>query len=62
MFKHEIIYLLSLILIAVKKNVLFKIISYVIEGFMKGTGYPLPKLIHCQYSASCVLYHYLSAQ
>ena len=52
MFKHEIIYLLSLFWLLLK-NVLFQIISYVIEGFMKGTGYPLPKLIHCQYSASC---------
>lgn len=54
MFKHEIIYLLSLFWLLLK-NVLFKIISYVIEGFMKGTGYPLPKLIHCQYSASCAV-------
>lgn len=43
MFKHEIIYLLSLFWLLAAKNVLFKIISYVIEGFMKGTGYPLPK-------------------
>lgn len=54
MFKHEIIYLLSLFWLLLK-NVLFQIISYVIESFMKGTGYPSPKLIHCQHSASCAV-------
>ena len=50
MFKHEIIYLLSLFWLLLK-NVLFQIVSYVIESFMKVTE--APKLIHCQHSASC---------